>query len=243
MSRSARFFCPATQSSSAQLPSPLLALREPNGLLAVGGTLDSEILLAAYRQGIFPWFSEGQPILWWSPDPRAIIRPEKFHVSRSLRRSLRRQPWRVTVDHAFGRVVDACAEPRRSEAGTWLSAAMIQAYGEFHRLDVAHSLECWLGDELAGGIYGVAVGNVFCGESMFSRATDGSKVALYALCQRLLNWGYKVLDCQIPNPHLQSLGAELLSRRMFCELLGEADNGATISAGAWQETPGGIVVT
>lgn len=240
MNRHKPFFCPATQCSSAQLPSPLLALREPNGLLAVGGTLNSETLLAAYRQGIFPWYSEGQPILWWSPDPRAIIWPEKFHVSQSLRRSLRRRPWRVTVDHAFEQVIAACAAPRRSETGTWLSAAMIRAYRELHRLEFAHSVECWLGDELAGGVYGVAVGNVFCGESMFSQVTDGSKVALYALCQRLPKWGYRILDCQIENRHLRSLGAESVSRRRFCELLEAADNDLAISAEAWRETPAGI---
>lgn len=243
MNARAHFFCPATQSVSVQLPSPSQALREPNGLLAVGGTLNAETLLSAYRQGIFPWYSQGQPILWWSPDPRAIIWPDKFHVARSLRRTLRRRPWRVTVDCAFGRVIAACAAPRRTETGSWLTPAMIAAYTELHRLNFAHSVECWVGDELAGGLYGVAVGDIFCGESMFSQVTDGSKVALYALCQRLVKWGYRVLDCQIENPHLRSLGAESVSRHLFCEWLDATDNDAAISAEAWQPVPQGAVPT
>ena len=237
MNARVHFFCPATQALSVALPSPSLALHEPNGLLAVGGTLNSTTLRAAYQQGIFPWYSAGQPILWWSPDPRTVIWPGKFHASHSLRKSLRRRPWRVTIDRAFEQVIAACAAPRAAATGTWLTAPMIQAYSALHRQGLAHSLECWLEDELVGGVYGVAVGNIFCGESMFSRVTDGSKVALYALCQRLVIWGYQLLDCQVANPHLQSLGAESLSRHRFCELLGAADNPSTVTLAAWQETP------
>ncbi len=242
MNDPAHFFCPATQTLSAIFPAPSLALHEPNGLLAVGGTLNSTTLRAAYQQGIFPWYSVGQPILWWSPDPRAIIWPRKFHVSQSLRRTLRQRPWCITIDRAFVQVIAACAAPRANATGTWLSAEMIQAYNALHRQGLAHSVECWLDGELAGGVYGVAVGNIFCGESMFSKVTDGSKVALYALCRRLAAWGYQLLDCQVANPHLQTLGAENIARQRFCELLNAADNPCTVANDAWQESAEGVRV-
>lgn len=234
-----QFFCPATQALSSTLPPPARALREPNGLLAIGGSLDADTLLAAYRLGIFPWYSPGQPLLWWSPDPRAVIRPENFHASRSLQRTLRRDAWRITVDRAFTAVIHACAAPRRADSGTWLTPEMIDAYLDLYRLGHAHSLECWRDGRLAGGVYGVAVGRVFCGESMFSRVTDGSKIALYALCRRLRRWGYRLLDCQIENPHLTTLGAELIPRAVFCEMLRTTDNETVVADAAWRDEPEG----
>ncbi|MSR15397.1 MAG: leucyl/phenylalanyl-tRNA--protein transferase [Gammaproteobacteria bacterium] len=226
------YFCIATQTWSPTLPSAELALEEPNGLVAMGGSLAPAALLAAYRHGIFPWYCAGQPTLWWSPNPRAVLRPEEFHVSRSLRRCLRR-PWRITLDVDFAQVLQACAVPRSHEAGTWLSAEMQAAYLELHRAGHAHSLECWLDDHLVGGIYGVAIGQLFFGESMFSRINNGSKVALYALCRRLVAWGYHLLDCQVPNPHLVSLGMTLLSRDQFTLALDYGD--AKPSTEAWFE--------
>jgi leucyl/phenylalanyl-tRNA---protein transferase len=210
-----RYFCLATETWSNSLPDPQCALEEPNGLLAMGGDLTVSSLLAAYRRGIFPWYSVGQPLLWWSPNPRAVLRPEAFHVSRSFCRSLKQLPWRVTVDTEFTQVLQACAEARADAAGTWLTHDMQVAYLELHRAGHAHSLECWLDERLVGGIYGVAMGQLFFGESMFSRVSNGSKVALYALCRRLVDWGYRLLDCQVPNPHLESLGMSLLSREEF----------------------------
>lgn len=227
------FYCPRTRRLSQTLPPPSLALEEPNGLLAIGGDLAPATLLAAYRQGVFPWYSSGQPLLWWSPDPRTVIRPAEFHVSRSLRRSLRRLPWRIVVDGDFEGVVCACAEPRSTDAGTWLTPEMIDAYCALHRLGHAHSVECRLDGRLVGGVYGIAVGTVFCGESMFSRVPDASKVALHALCQRLHRSGFTLLDCQVENPHLVSLGAEPMPRQAFCEILNASDNGTGISADAW----------
>lgn len=222
--RGSAFFCLATQAQSRDLPSPTLALTEPNGLLAAGGDLAPDTLLRAYRAGIFPWFSPDQPILWWSPDPRAVIVPANFHASRRLQRSLRRARWQVSVNFAFEQVIRACAAPRDHAGGTWLTPEMIAAYLALHHRGHAHSVECWLDDRLAGGVYGVDVGDVFCGESMFSHVTNGSKVALYALCQRLQTWGYQLLDCQIENPHLLSLGAQRMSRREFCDRLAAAPN-------------------
>lgn len=187
------------------------ALREPNGLLALGGDLSPARLVAAYRRGIFPWYSEGDPLLWWTPDPRAVLYPEELHVSRSLRRRLRRGEFEVRLDSAFDTVVQACAAPRARQPGTWIDADMARAYGALHRLGLARSVECWQDDELVGGLYGVCLGAVFFGESMFSRRADASKVALAHLC----GLGYRLIDCQMPNPHLHGLGARLLARHRF----------------------------
>jgi leucyl/phenylalanyl-tRNA---protein transferase len=229
-----RFFCLANRTWSNTLPSPRLALDDPNGLLAVGGALTTHTLIQAYSAGIFPWYSFGQPILWWSPSPRAVLEPTEFHASRSLLRSLRRYAWQVTVDTDFAGVLQACAAPRRDQSGTWLTPEMQTAYLELHRTGYAHSLECWQDDALIGGIYGVALGQVFFGESMFSRVSDGSKVALYALCRRLQHWGYRILDCQVPNPHLVSLGMSLLTRDQFCALVREA-SAAPVVDDAWMQ--------
>jgi len=200
-------------------PDAGLALRDPDGLLAAGGDLSVERLLTAYERGIFPWYEEGQPVLWWSPEPRAVFRPDGIHVSRSLRRSLRRAGYTVTWNRAFRRVMADCAEPRPGQYGTWITAAMAEAFAELHTLGWAHSLEVWRGDELAGGLYGLAIGRVFFGESMFSRRTDASKTAMVALGTELTHRGFALIDCQVVSPHLLSMGAETLPRHEFLDLL------------------------
>lgn len=202
----------------APFPDPASALRDPDGLLAMGGDLDPERLMNAYRHGIFPWFSAGQPFLWWCPDPRAVFRTGHVRLSSRLRRQLRHSHWTVRADTAFDRVVEACAGiPRTGQRGTWITADMRAAYGRLHRLGYAHSVEVFDGDHLAGGIYGVAVGRMFFGESMFSAQTGGSKVALAALAERLHAWGWPLLDAQVENAHLLSLGAELWPRPRFLQ--------------------------
>ncbi|HXH02137.1 MAG TPA: leucyl/phenylalanyl-tRNA--protein transferase [Candidatus Competibacteraceae bacterium] len=200
-------------------PNPDEALRDPNGLLAVGGSLTPERLLNAYRQGIFPWFGEGQPILWWSPDPRAVLFPERIKVSRSLRKRMRNAGFQVTLDRAFAEVIRACAAPRRDGPGTWITADMERAYCRLHRLGHAHSVETWYQGRLVGGLYGVAVGRVFYGESMFSHMNDASKVALVRLCRQLEDWGFGLIDCQMSTAHLLSMGAEEIPRRVFLQLI------------------------
>lgn len=216
-------------------PDPSRALAEPSGLLAAGGDLTPERLIAAYRAGIFPWFDDGDPILWWSPDPRAVITPGSLRVSSSLARTLRRGRYRVTCDLAFDAVVEGCAAPRPGGRGTWIVPAMRVAYGRLHREGVARSVECWDDQGLAGGIYGVAVGGVFCGESMFSRRTDASKVALVALLRMLARRGGRALDCQLMNPHLESLGARPVPRAEFLALL-RAERDRAL-AGGWAIEP------
>ena len=198
-------------------PDPELALEQPNGLLAAGGDLGLRRLLCAYRRGIFPWFSDGQPILWWSPDPRAVLWPDSLRISRALRRKLRRETFTITADTAFDRVILACAAPRTGQDGTWITRDMAIAYGQLHRAGHAHSIECWRGADLVGGLYGVAIGRVFFGESMFSRVADASKIALVHLC----TLGFELIDCQLPNPHLARLGAVEMRRRRFRALLDE----------------------
>ena len=195
------------------------ALTEPDGLLAVGGDLSEERLLYAYRQGIFPWFGEGEPILWWSPDPRCILRPERYHLSRSSGRALRRSNFTVSFNAAFDRVVDTCAEPRPDQPGTWITRQMKSAYSALHRSGWAHSVEVWDDGALAGGIYGISIGQVFFGESMFSRRSNGSKAALLALCKTLQQRGYGLLDCQVGNPHLFRMGGLQIGREAFEEWL------------------------
>jgi leucyl/phenylalanyl-tRNA--protein transferase len=200
-------------------PDPAFALREPDGLLAVGGNLSPRRLLRAYRQGIFPWYSLGQPILWWSPDPRTVLFPERIKISRSLRKVLRKREFRLTMDEAFTTVVQRCGEPRGYETGTWITPEINQAYCRLHELGFAHSVESWRGSELIGGLYGVALGRVFYGESMFNRASNASKVALVGLARHLQHWGYRLIDCQMYTDHLASFGAEEICRERFMELL------------------------
>ncbi|WP_285405413.1 leucyl/phenylalanyl-tRNA--protein transferase [Luteibacter sp. ME-Dv--P-043b] len=196
-------------------PAPETALTEPNGLLAWGGDLSAERLLAAYAQGVFPWYNEEEPILWWSPDPRCVFHTDAIHISRSLRKQLDTSHWRLTADTSFSRVMRACAAPRNGQPGTWIGPAMIAAYEELHRRGHAHSVEVWDRGSLVGGIYGVAVGRLFCGESMFSARSGGSKVALAGLCQLLHGWGFPLLDAQVTNDHLLSMGAVEIARRPF----------------------------
>ena len=197
------------------------ALREPNGLLAAGGDLSPARLLDGYRNGIFPWYADGEPILWWSPDPRMVLEPAGFAISRSLRKTLRNRRYEIRFDSAFDEVMRACAAPRAGQPGTWITDAMRAAYGELHRLGYAHSVETWMDDALAGGLYGVALGGVFFGESMFTRRTDASKIALAALVSKLLADGYGLIDCQMHTAHLESLGARPVARREFIRQLGE----------------------
>lgn len=192
---------------------------DPNGLLAWGGDLRVERLCAAYRAGIFPWYESGQPILWWSPDPRAVLFPDRFHVSRRLGRLLRQGRFRVTLDHDFRRVVQACAAPAPGREGTWITPEMEAAYCRLHQAGLAHSVECWQDGRLCGGIYGVAMGRVFFGESMFSAVSNGSKVAIASLVRLLRSAGFRLIDCQVPNGHLASLGAEEIPRTDFLALL------------------------
>ncbi len=218
-------------SNLIHFPPPETALREPNGLLAMGGDLSPKRLLTAYHQGIFPWFTRGDPILWWSPDPRAILLPEEFHLSRSMKRFHKNSPYRVTLNQAFVGVIEGCASKR--DEGTWITNEVRQAWIELWRLGHAHSVDVWLGDTLVGGIYGLALGQIFCGESMFSHQINSSKTALLVFCNYFHQQGGKLIDCQILNPHTLSLGAKEISRRHY---LKEIDKYADLplSAHCWQ---------
>jgi leucyl/phenylalanyl-tRNA--protein transferase len=205
----------------APFPPVQRALKHPNGLLAAGGDLSADRLLEGYRQGIFPWFSDDDPILWWSPDPRMVLVPAELKISRSLAKALRNRPHEIRFDYAFGRVLAECAAPRTDGAGTWITDRMREAYERLHRLGWAHSVETWIGGELAGGLYGVALGRVFFGESMFTRARDASKIALAALVERCATEGIMLIDCQMHTQHLATLGAREIRRREFARLLQE----------------------
>jgi leucyl/phenylalanyl-tRNA--protein transferase len=192
---------------------------DPDGLLAIGGDLSTTRLLIAYRSGIFPWYSDGQPILWWSPDPRTILYPKQFRKSRSLRKDIRNSNLTITIDQAFEDVIAACAAPRQNQPGTWITDEMQQAYLNLFKQGDAHSVEVWEQSRLIGGLYGVAVGKVYFGESMFSSRSNASKIALLFLCEKLTEWGYELIDCQVYSEHLISLGAEEIPRSEFCKLL------------------------
>ncbi|MBI3525211.1 MAG: leucyl/phenylalanyl-tRNA--protein transferase [Betaproteobacteria bacterium] len=200
-------------------PSVEKALRQPNGLLCGGGDLSSERLIEAYRHGIFPWYAPGEPLLWWSPNPRMVLFPAELKVSRSLARTLKNADYQIRLDSAFAQVIAACAAPREEGGGTWISAEMQAAYLRLHDLGYAHSVETWMIDggnrTLAGGLYGIAIGRVFYGESMFSRRTDASKIALAHLCRLLEQRSFAVIDCQMNTPHLASLGAREILRSEF----------------------------
>ncbi len=205
----------------ALFPPVAEALDEPDGLLAAGGDLSPERLLAAYRRGIFPWYSDGQPILWWSPSMRTVFDTATVHVPRRLVRWLRDCNWEIRADSAFAEVMRGCAAPRARERGTWITDAMLAAYQRLHTLGSAHCVEVWDGERLAGGIYGVAIGRMFYGESMFSAQANGSKVALLALCHGLHGWGYPLLDAQVASDHLFTLGAREMPRAAFCARVDE----------------------
>lgn len=221
---------------SIAFPPAELALDDPNGLLAVGGDLQPARILEAYRHGIFPWFDDSQPILWWSPDPRTVLYPEQLHVSRSMRKFMNRCSLHVTCDTAFGRVIDACAAPRSTQSGTWITSDMRAAYVELHRLGHAHSVEVWDGLQLVGGLYGIAIGAAYFGESMFSRRDNASKLALITLVNALRVHGFDLIDCQVHTSHLASLGAVDVPRARFLSQL----NAATIKS---VEFPAALVNT
>jgi leucyl/phenylalanyl-tRNA---protein transferase len=195
------------------------ALVEPNGLLCAGLELSAKRVLSAYERGIFPWYNDGQPVLWWSPDPRMVLRPPDFTLHRSLRKTLRNATYEIHVDSNFVAVMQGCAEPRPEQDGTWITEAIIAAYSELHRAGFAHCVECWMDGELAGGLYGIALGRVFFGESMFMRRTDASKIAFAHLVAQLQRWNFELIDCQQETAHLTSFGAKPIARKHFIDEL------------------------
>ncbi len=213
-------------------PPAHLAMRDPNGLLAIGGDLSVSRLIRAYSSGIFPWYNPDEPILWWSPDPRAVLYPDAMRITRSLRKSIRRNDYAVSLDRAFGEILRQCSGPRRRSRGTWLGDEMRDAYQKLYAHGYAHSVELWGDGQLVGGLYGVALGRAFFGESMFSLRPDASKVALYWLSEQLRAWGFTLIDCQVGSPHLQSLGATEVSRERFLGLLRTTVN-APPRTGRW----------
>lgn len=213
-------------------PSIETACNVPDGLLAAGGDLSEARLLYAYRHGIFPWYSEGQPILWWSPDPRCVIFPDRLHISRRTRRALRHSNFEIRFDSACDTVIARCAEDRPGQDGTWITREMRAAYAALHDSGWVHSIETWSNGELVGGMYGLAIGKAFFGESMFSAETNASKAAMLALCQLLVEQDFRLLDCQVESPHLVTLGAERVPRRRFADMLAEACTPAT-RVNAW----------
>jgi leucyl/phenylalanyl-tRNA--protein transferase len=214
---------PWLDQSALWFPDPEQALDDPDGLLAIGGDLSTERLKLAYQSGIFPWFSDDQPILWWSPDPRCVLFPSEIHVARSLRRTLNSQHFTITADRAFGRVIRLCAQTRAE--GTWITDDMMASYSTLHRQGIAHSIEAWNpGGELVGGMYGIALGRCFFGESMFSLETNASKVLMVHLARQLDAWGYAIMDCQVESGHLLRMGARTIPRQRFLSILREAVN-------------------
>lgn len=211
-----------------------IAMREPDGLLAVGGDLSPERLLAAYRHGIFPWFSEGQPPLWWSPNPRMVLFPDELRISRSMRKRLRKRDYEVSLDRDFHAVIRACGDSRR-EDGTWISEEMIAAYNRLHQMGHAHSVECWQEGDLVGGLYGIALGRVFYGESMFARRSDASKLAFLHLVRQLQQWQFPIIDCQVYTEHLESLGARLIPRADFIQQMQSGNSATPVTE--WQMSP------
>jgi leucyl/phenylalanyl-tRNA---protein transferase len=216
----------------ASFPSPNNALVEPDGLLCAGGDLTPETIISAYRQGIYPWFSTGQPILWWTPDPRMVLFPHELKISSSLAKTIRQQKFEVRYDTQFRQVIEACAAPREDGGGTWIVEDIQNAYTALHKIGVAHSAESWRDGELVGGLYGVAIGNAFFGESMFARETDASKVAFVALVEKLRADGFGIIDCQQQTKHLASFGAQPISRHAFLQHLKELIN-STDANSSW----------
>jgi leucyl/phenylalanyl-tRNA--protein transferase len=214
-------------------PDPAMA--DPNGLLGVGGDLDAHRLVYAYRMGIFPWYSDGQPVLWWSPDPRLVVFPDELHVPRSLGKRIRRGDFTITLDTAFRRVIDACAQKSRpDQPGTWITMEMRDAYVRLHEMGIAHSCEAWDGDVLVGGLYGVAIGRMYCGESMFTDRSDASKIAFVHLTRQLQRWGYPIVDCQVHTEHLARFGAREISRGEYLNQIGDlVDEEASSPLGTW----------
>jgi len=224
----------APNDASAAFPDVSEALTEPDGLLAIGGDLGVKRLVAAYRHGIFPWYGHGDPILWWSPDPRTVLVPDEIRISRSLRKTLRKRLFGVTMDRDFPAVINACALPREPDGGTWLVPEMISAYRALHVRGIAHSVEVWQDGALAGGLYGVAIGGAFFGESMFTRVDNASKVALVHLCQRLSQWGFGLIDCQVLTGHLVRMGACQIPRASFIRRVEQLRDRA-LPTGSWDD--------
>lgn len=214
-------------------PHPDKALQDPNGLLAIGGDLSPDRLLLAYSMGIFPWFEEDQPLLWWSPDPRAVIAPDDLHVSRSLAKLAKRAPYRLTVNTAFAEVIRHCRQLREHKEGTWITRDIEAAYCQLHQAGHAHSIEVWQGDTLVAGLYGINLGQLFCGESMFHLVDNGSKLAMLALCRHFSRYGGTLVDCQLPNPHLMSLGVRAWHRDDFLSKLQTLQR-LPLREGCWQ---------
>ncbi|MDH5179371.1 MAG: leucyl/phenylalanyl-tRNA--protein transferase [Gammaproteobacteria bacterium] len=213
-------------------PDVSLALTDPDGLLALGGDLSTDRLLTAYAKGIFPWYSEGQPVLWWSPDPRAVLFPEHLHISKSLAKTLRKNIFEIRFDTAFNDVIRHCSAPRKKQRGTWITDEMMQAYIDLHQLGYAHSIESWLDNKLAGGLYGISIGKIFFGESMFSLERDASKVAFVSLVNFAKQHDFAMIDCQVESEHLNSLGATLIPRSKFVDILDDACRKETL-LGPW----------
>lgn len=218
-------------------PPPETALDNPNGLLAAGGDLSPERILVAYRHGIFPWFNPGDPILWWSPNPRTVIYPNQFHISKSLRKALKKGIYYVTFDNCFEDVMRACAAPRTYADGTWIDEDIIAGYTELHRRGYAHSVEVWQENQLVGGLYGMALGKVFFGESMFSRASNASKFGFAYLVRQLSQWNFELIDCQIANDHLFTLGAVEIPREEFQKILVKFAHKPSVYSLSWSTLP------
>lgn len=207
---------PWLEDTNFTFPNVDTALIEPDGLLAASESLSPELVIEAYKRGIFPWYSDGQPVLWWSPNPRCVLYPEKFHISRSFRRTLNNNPFEIRTDTAFKDVMLACAQPRAEDTGTWITEAMLNVYCELHESGIAHSIECWRDNKLVGGIYGLVLGDIFFGESMFSKMKDASKVAMFYICTTIKPY---LIDAQVYSRHLEALGAEEIQRDKFTELI------------------------
>ncbi|MBO1520618.1 leucyl/phenylalanyl-tRNA--protein transferase [Oceanisphaera pacifica] len=222
-----------------RFPPPAKALQDPEGLLAVGGDLSPQRLLLAYQMGIFPWFEQDQPILWWSPNPRAVIEPDKLHVSRSLAKLARQNRYQVTINTAFEQVIHACRSLREYKEGTWITQEIEQAYCQLHQQGHAHSVEVWQEERLVAGLYGINLGSIFCGESMFHQVDNGSKLAMLALCQHFKRVGGQLIDCQLPNPHLMSLGVTTWPRTRFLYTLKQCQQ-EQLTPKCWQ--PGELIL-
>jgi len=210
---------PWLDTNDTTFPDTSTALKDPNGLLAVGGNLSTARLIGAYRQGIFPWYSDNQPILWWTPDPRLVLIPQQLYLSRSIKKLSRKKLFRITVDSQFAQIIDRCAGPRQQDFGTWITPEIKIAYSELHQMGIAHSVEAWHNNELVGGLYGVSLGKMFFGESMFSLISGASKIAFATLCLQLQDWQFAGIDCQIKTDYLCSFGAKEISRQRFEKLL------------------------
>lgn len=226
-------YIPWLDPESLEFPDVETAWQEPNGILAAGGDLSTPRLVNAYCHGIFPWYNEGEPILWWSPEPRCVLIPSALKISKSLKKTLNKKLFKVTYNRCFDDVISACAEPReelsKNESGTWISTEMRQAYNNLNQAGYAHSVECWQDNVLVGGLYGLAIGKVFFGESMFSRVNDASKVAFAELCQQLIQKDFKLIDGQVYSPHLKTLGFELMPRAEFITLLNRLTKNRTLA--------------